>query len=637
MSQLDDLIRGRIAAYGNARGWVVKNNPSGQQVGNGNIGGARNRGKPGYPDQFIQLAPDANDQPDEGFQVQSEPMGMEESRWLNSLVAAGALAASSPVGEYQPQARMGDLAALGGKEVDSTDRWLRVASYDTGVQEPFLRAIMDIESRTRGQKSISSKGAVGHMQLMPATAEMMDVDPHDAGQNILGGARYIAYLAQKYNGNPELVVMGYNMGPTATDRAIRKAKKTRKPLKGYVETQKYFKKMDSLMPDWRKIRVSFNPNVASAMRSNIRGEKKDQKTAMREGHGAGVSHFNTDLSGKQERTPGLDDNERKNRLPDDPVPLGGLSEVIGGIIFRSLREDRATRVAVTGGRFQPFHRGHAAIIRKLASAAPKVIIFTEPGGIFSPETMAALVKASLPDIWDKIEMYPGRGSLEDSAKGLAGQSGTTMNTTSNVSFHPMPDDDEISAKRIRDALQDDEKDMVRRMLDPRVSAELATFEQIYSQMRRELDAGGKDTVEVVTDAPVSGPQPEGIAERIKESLLAELGMGAMETGAGFSRGGAFGHSAWSGYNPRGNFEDDDEDSDGTPSPPKMAAPGAGSEQYQNMTRSPSTRMTDLTYSGVPNDHMPGDFGQHLDDDDNDELNDPTDLSEIIVATLKKLK
>lgn len=620
MTQLDDLIRGQIAAYGNVRGVTVKQPRTGAQLGHGNIGGMRNRGKPGFPTGY-NISQKANSQPDEGFQVQSEPLpedddiNIAENKWLRGIAAAGALAAASPTAEYKPPPPgMGDVAVAGGKDVpETTDDFVNQASRETGIQPELIRAVVGVES-TGDTMAVSHKGAKGMMQLMPATAAEVGVsDPHDPKQNIFGGARYLQMLANRYKGNLVKVIGAYNAGP----EGIRGKKLAEWP----AETRNYVKKVLHKLPKGFNV-VKFNPLTREQYKKFAVSDSQGSALTMREGHGAGVSQFSTDLSGKPNGEPDLEDAERKNLPEDYKDPLGGLTGLIGGTLRRKLKEARATRVAVTGGKFEPFHKGHAAVVRQLAASTPKVIIFTENSDTFSPETIAALIKASLSDIWDKIEMYPSQGDLQTSVQGLAGAQGTTLNAESQVQMSPMPDDEGTFSQRVREALQDDDKDMVRKMLDPRVTTEPTTFEQIYSQLRRELDASGQKSVEVVTDSPTP---------------LNELGGGAMETGAGYTRGGAFGHSAWSGYNPRGNFDDNDEDDD-IPNPPKKAAPGAGSEQYQNMTRSPSTRMLNQTYKGVPNDHMPGDFGQHLEDEeDSEQIKHPTDLSEMIVQQFKKLR
>jgi cytidyltransferase-like protein len=372
----------------------------------------------------------------------------------------------------------------------------------------------------------------------------------------------------------------------------------------------------------------------------------------------------TDLSGKREALPDLEDAERKNA----PIsPTESITMLVGASLRRRLREERATSVGVTVGRFQPFHAGHAAIVRALAAQFPKVVIFVAGQRLgkrnpFSHETRMRLMEASLKDIWSKIEIYPsqigekGSGYIPGLAMHVAQNYQSTLNPNSNVvvfvgedrypdvqkqvehnlvhrtepgyfpgSIEVRPlrgvslDDDNagrISGTRVREALLNDEKDQVRRMLDPNVSTEPAVFEEIYAQMRRELGATGSKPVETITDAPVPSPESDEIREMISNALV-ELGMGALETGVGWSRGGAWGSSGWSRS--------------------ILARDMTGDEIYQQMLRSPSTRMLDMTNPGTPNDHMPGEqLDQHLDDEDSKTAKEPTDLGDAVIRKAKKL-
>ncbi len=91
---------------------------------------------------------------------------------------------------------------------------LNAAARTEGVDEIFVRSVARIESGLR-QEAVSSKGALGLMQLMPGTAAELGVDPAKADQNASGGARYLRALLERYKYNPVLALAAYNAGPAA--------------------------------------------------------------------------------------------------------------------------------------------------------------------------------------------------------------------------------------------------------------------------------------------------------------------------------------------------------------------------------------------------------------------------------------
>ncbi|WP_375700299.1 lytic transglycosylase domain-containing protein [Pseudophaeobacter sp. TrK17] len=77
----------------------------------------------------------------------------------------------------------------------------------------LYRANIEVESAYR-QDAISSAGAIGLGQLMPATARDLGVDPRDPQQNLDGSARYLAMMLETF-GDPRLALAAYNAGPDA--------------------------------------------------------------------------------------------------------------------------------------------------------------------------------------------------------------------------------------------------------------------------------------------------------------------------------------------------------------------------------------------------------------------------------------
>lgn len=93
---------------------------------------------------------------------------------------------------------------------------LRAAGMSVIEWLSFFRANIEIESAYR-QTAVSSVGAIGLGQLMPATAAKLGVNPHDIHQNLDGSARYMLMLLGRF-GSKELALAGYNAGPGAVEQ-----------------------------------------------------------------------------------------------------------------------------------------------------------------------------------------------------------------------------------------------------------------------------------------------------------------------------------------------------------------------------------------------------------------------------------
>jgi len=104
------------------------------------------------------------------------------------------------------------------------------------VPEALIHAVVAIES-AYDPNAISRAGAVGLMQLMPATAERYGVtNRNNPAANLAGGTRYLRDLLKRFDSDLELVLAGYNAGEDAV-------KKYGNRIPPYNETQNYVRKV----------------------------------------------------------------------------------------------------------------------------------------------------------------------------------------------------------------------------------------------------------------------------------------------------------------------------------------------------------------------------------------------------------
>jgi hypothetical protein len=123
--------------------------------------------------------------------------------------------------------------------------------YD--IEPSIIRALISAES-SWDVHAVSDKGAIGLMQLMPATARDMEIkNPFDPEQNIEGGTRYLRMLLDRFNGNMELAVAAYNAGPAAVEKSggIPSFSETKKFVRNVISS--YRKKIDNRQTRIHKI------------------------------------------------------------------------------------------------------------------------------------------------------------------------------------------------------------------------------------------------------------------------------------------------------------------------------------------------------------------------------------------------
>jgi hypothetical protein len=111
---------------------------------------------------------------------------------------------------------------------------IRKAALRAGLPPAFVASVARVESAFRVD-AVSPKGALGIMQLMPATAAALGADPHDLHQNIDAGARLLRDLLVQYDGDVVKALAAYNAGPAAVARYGG--------LPPYDETRRYVNKV----------------------------------------------------------------------------------------------------------------------------------------------------------------------------------------------------------------------------------------------------------------------------------------------------------------------------------------------------------------------------------------------------------
>jgi hypothetical protein len=146
---------------------------------------------------------------------------------------------SAPVAAPAPRFARRDFA-------DATKRLVEKMAVKHGVDPDLVHAVVGQESNYHA-KAVSSAGAIGLMQLMPATARDLNADPWVPEENVDAGVRYLRQMLLKYRNHPRQVAMAlaaYNAGPNAVDRY--------RGIPPYRETRQYVRRIITnynAMPD----------------------------------------------------------------------------------------------------------------------------------------------------------------------------------------------------------------------------------------------------------------------------------------------------------------------------------------------------------------------------------------------------
>ncbi|WP_341786091.1 lytic transglycosylase domain-containing protein [Sphingomonas oligoaromativorans] len=98
---------------------------------------------------------------------------------------------------------------------------LAATAVIAGASHNLAPALVDAVARRESAyhaDAVSTAGAIGLMQLMPATARSLGIDPHDPSANMDGGALYLRRQLTRFGGRIDLALAAYNAGPAAVER-----------------------------------------------------------------------------------------------------------------------------------------------------------------------------------------------------------------------------------------------------------------------------------------------------------------------------------------------------------------------------------------------------------------------------------
>jgi soluble lytic murein transglycosylase-like protein len=192
------------------------------------------------------------------------------------LFFKGGASSAAAAGDTR-RARLGSATVNAAFEISigykAVQHHIREAAAATGVEYELLKAVISAESNFNA-RAVSPMGAVGLMQLLPATAQRFGVRAKgrqsveqrltDPRTNVNAGARYLSWLLNRFGGETKLALAAYNAGEGAVDRAGRQ-------VPNYRETQNYVRKVMRLHQDLRP------PEAVLLQRAALRRAKAQGK------------------------------------------------------------------------------------------------------------------------------------------------------------------------------------------------------------------------------------------------------------------------------------------------------------------------------------------------------------------------
>jgi len=175
----------------------------------------------------------------------------KENRWkpvpsANTVSMKAARSAAAEVSEYfvhdSVRSANAKIIEANSREHQASqeeiDQAITMAAARHNVDPNLVRAVIKVESNFNSN-AVSRKGAMGLMQLMPATARSLKVqNPFDPEQNVDAGVRHLKQLLENYGGDVNLTLAAYNAGSGAVARSAG--------VPRYAETQNYVRRITNL-------------------------------------------------------------------------------------------------------------------------------------------------------------------------------------------------------------------------------------------------------------------------------------------------------------------------------------------------------------------------------------------------------
>lgn len=140
---------------------------------------------------------------------------------IERAVDPGDLLPQAPPPDTEAAVRLADALRTGEKWREAAGKYadiLAAAADRHSIDRALLAAVAKIESNFN-PFAISPRGACGFLQLMPKTAKRFGVKSvFDVEQNVEGGAAYLRWLLDRFDGRIDLALAGYNAGEGAVDK-----------------------------------------------------------------------------------------------------------------------------------------------------------------------------------------------------------------------------------------------------------------------------------------------------------------------------------------------------------------------------------------------------------------------------------